>query len=95
MSPNEVLTILGDSVVIGYEILDERGGSFKPITVKNPRRTETIKRGYRTFQVVFYLTNINQSDGTITDDELTPFVFEGNRLLGWGWPYLNRILKTR
>ena len=94
MSKDEVQARLGDSVVIGYEIADEAGTNLKPIKIKNPQRVEIFQRGRRTFEVMFYLTQIRQADDKITDDELTPLVFENNQLIGQGWQFLNQILKS-
>jgi len=93
MSQEEVSRIMGDSVIVGYEITSEKSGAFKPITVRNPQRSETIQRGGKVYQAVFYFTSIRQEDGSITDDELTPLIFRDGRLVGQGWPFLNKILR--
>lgn len=93
MSREEVSGILGDQVVIGYEITDPKQGSTKPIVISNPQKAETIAQGTRTYEVVYYFTHIVKADGSITDDELTPLIFENGRLTGKGWYFLNKVRK--
>lgn len=93
LSKEEVRGILGDEVVVGYEITDVKEGRTKALTVKNPQRTETVRRGDETYEVLFYFTHIRQADGVITDDELTPLVFHRDRLIGKGWRFLKKIRK--
>ena len=93
MSKDEVKGIMGEAVVIGYEITDVKQGTTKPVTVKNPQRTETIQQGTKVYDVSYYFTHIVKADGAITDDELTPFIFENNQLLAKGWYFLNKIRK--
>jgi hypothetical protein len=40
-------------------------------------------------EILFYYTD-RQADGGITNDELTPLVFERGELVGWGWSYLDQ-----
>ena len=93
MSRDEISGILGDQVVIGYEITDPKQGSTKPIVIPNPQRVEMIAPGTKTYEAVYYFTHIVKADGSITDDELTPLIFEGGRLAGKGWYFLNKIRK--
>ena len=58
------------------------------LTATNPYRTETISDGEKTLEVLYYYTDIKRNDGAITDDELTPLVFDNGRLIGWGWSFL-------
>ncbi|MCJ7555009.1 MAG: DUF3192 domain-containing protein [Ignavibacteriaceae bacterium] len=41
------------------------------------------------FEVWYYYTDMKAYDGAITDDELTPVVFENDKLIGWGQSFLN------
>ena len=54
----------------------------------NPYRTETLQGKDKIFLVYYYWTDIKQTDGAITDDELTPLVFDNDQLIGWGWSFL-------
>jgi hypothetical protein len=91
MSRQEVSQILGNTITVGYEVTDETSATVKPITKTNPLRTETIRKNDQSFEVDFYLTHIRQADGTITDDELTPFIFEEGKLVGISWYDLKKI----
>ena len=93
MSRDEIKGILGDQVVIGYEITDLKQGSTKPIVIPNPQRSETITQGTKTYEIIYYFTHIVRADGSITDDELTPLTLEDGRLVGKGWYFLNKIRK--
>ena len=58
--------------------------------ITNPYRSETLKgKDGGIYEVLFYYTDIKKQDGAITDDELTPLVFKDNKLMGWGWSFLN------
>lgn len=90
MNSKEVHALMGNEVVIGYERTKE-SQDFKPITVKNPYRTEELRSKDKRYYVEYYLTDIKKEDGIISNDELTPFVFEDNELMGKGWNYLFRL----
>lgn len=60
-------------------------------TINNPYFTETIKAGEKTFETVYYYTDVIVFDNIITRDELTPLVFEDNKLIGWGKEFLKGV----
>ena len=94
LSRPEVQTILGPELAVGYERYFEPGTTdpkYRTITVKNPYRSETLTKNKRTLQVDYYLTHVRQSNGEVSDDELTPLIFENNRLLGKSWEELNKL----
>ena len=95
MSPQEVKAVLNDKVVTGYDLVNSKKQIFTPITLKNPYREETLKSGDKTYEVAYYFTSIKKQDGMITDDELTPLVFENSRLIGQGWTFLNALKKEQ
>lgn len=76
MTKENVLNILGsDSIDIGSQI------------ISNPYKIETIKGK----EVIYYYTDIKNRDGVISDDELTPLIFENNKLVGIGHNFLENI----
>ena len=93
LTQSEVQSLLGQEIVVGYEMPDSQQQLYKPIVLKNPQRSETYTQGSHEYVIDYYLVGINQSDGVITDDELTPMIFEKEALVGWGWGFLNRIKK--
>lgn len=95
MSKEDVKNIMGSQVVIGYEITDVKAGTTKPLTMPNPYRSETLKDGDRVLDVEFYFTHIRQPDGIVSDDELTPLIFDNNKLTAQGWGALNKIKNKR
>lgn len=89
MTKEEVINIMpkGKKTVIPfagpYTGLIGRG-----ITVNNPYRSEVLQGKDKKFEVLYYVTDIKKDDDAITDDELTPFVFDNGKLIGWGWSFL-------
>lgn len=57
--------------------------------VPNPYDSETHLKGATEIEVLYYVTNVQNKDGVITDDELTPLVLVDGILVGWGWSYLD------
>lgn len=56
--------------------------------VPNPYDEEVHEMGTDKIEILYYATNIKNTDGLITDDELTPLVLVDDILVGWGWSYL-------
>ncbi|MDD5561707.1 MAG: DUF3192 domain-containing protein [Candidatus Omnitrophica bacterium] len=69
--------------------------SRKPVrvTINNPYSTEIIEPYGRVLEVIYYATGLN-NNCLITDDELTPLVFEDNKLIGWGKNFLSGLLSA-
>ena len=64
--------------------------------IYNPHRTETATgTDGNLYEVLYYYTDLKQRDDQITDDELTPLVFENGRLIGWGYPFLDQKLPPK
>lgn len=93
LTQSEVSAVLGGQVIIGYEMPDARQQRYKPVVISNPHRVEEYVRGIRKYTIEYYLAGINRSDGSIENDELTPLVFQEDKLIGWGWGFLERIKK--
>ena len=59
--------------------------------IYNPHRTETLAgKDGKVYEVLYYYTDLKLRDDKITDDELTPLVFEDEKLIGWGYPFLDQ-----
>lgn len=61
--------------------------------ISNPYRTEILQGKDKIFEVTYYYTDIKSDtilgvDRSITDDELTPLIFDNGKLIGWGWSFL-------
>ena len=84
ISKNFVLEIMGRRPFKAYE-------QEKEITINNPYKIEIIRRRGKTYEVVYYVTDVVKADNIFTDEELTPLVFEQEVLIGWGWPFLNEL----
>ena len=48
-------------------------------------RIEILKDKDKTFEVVSYVAGIKGAEGVITKDDITPLIFEEDKLIGWGW----------
>ena len=95
MSQQEVVDLMGDHTVIGYEMEKSKEDAYTPIVLKNPYRLETLKVQDKTLEAAFYYTHVKQADDIIADEELTPLVFQEGKLIGKGWPFWNMILKKK
>jgi hypothetical protein len=38
---------------------------------------------------VYYYTEVKEDGEVVRDDELAPPVFENDRLVGWGWGFMD------
>ncbi len=57
--------------------------------VPNPYRIESIRtEAGKNYEIIFYYTDLKKQDGALTDDEMTPLVFENGILIGWGWLFV-------
>lgn len=59
--------------------------------IDNPYRTEILAgNDGKTYEVLYYYTDMKARDDKITDDELTPVVLQDDKLVGWGYPFLDQ-----
>ena len=84
MTYGEAAGIMGDAINVGYQKSDDLEGAYETIPVKVPYREEILEGTHKTYRVVYYFTHIRKSDGIISDDELTPLIFENDQLIGKG-----------
>jgi len=59
------------------------------LVMGRPYRTETLQGKDKVLMIYYYYTDIKAADVGITDDELTPLVFDEGKLLGWGGSFLD------
>jgi hypothetical protein len=52
---------------------------------------EALQKDGNQFQLLWYRTQHNESDGITTKDECTPLIFRNNQLIGWGDTALNLL----
>lgn len=89
MTKEQALAIMGNK---------SGGGRFGEPTVNSPYKSEILQSREKTFEVLYYYTDIKSviyaaNPATITDDELTPLVFDNGKLIGWGTSFLEDIRK--
>lgn len=91
MTRQQTLDVMGTGE---YKLGYSRGGYFEA-TLNNPYKSETLQGKDKTFEVLYYYTdkkrtNLPGQEFLITDDELTPLVFDEGKLIGWGWGFLEQ-----
>lgn len=86
MALQDVRNIMGDQVVIGYQQSDQNPGAFDILTVKSPYREESFStRDGESVQIFYYFTSVMKADDVIAEEELTPVVFQGDKVIVKGW----------
>jgi len=91
MTKQEVLGIMGTETVHMPLLGFGRGWRQSDYieTINNPYKSEILPGKEKTFDVLYYYTDEKRVDGAITDDELTPLVFDDGKLIGWGQGFLD------
>ena len=90
MSASEVKALLGEQVKVGYQ-KKEDGQTIESIFLKNPVKEETIEVNQQSYYVQYYYTTIRKADDILADDELTPLIFQKDKLVGIGRDYLLKL----
>ena len=84
MTESDVRTIMGDRLKIGYQETQPDSGIIENISIPSPYKTEDLKIKGKVYRILYYYTKVMKSDGLIADDELTPLIFQNNKLVGKG-----------
>ena len=76
--------------VMGYK---KGGGRFGEPRVNSPYKSQILQTKEKTYEVLYYYTDIESrvyiaNPSTISENELTPLVFENDVLAGWGKDFL-------
>lgn len=61
------------------------------VVIPNPYRVENLSKGFKSYSVLFYVTDVVSDDDQYSDEELTPLVFADGVLAGWGWKAYNEV----
>lgn len=86
ITKEDVARIMGNQSASGTEVY--RAKAVGSISISNPYRSEILQGKDKKFEIWYYYTDIKSEDGAITDDELTPLMFdEEGKLMGWGWSF--------
>ncbi len=92
ITKQEALEIMGNgSATDSY-------ANYEKVTASNPYKSEILQGKDKTFEVIYYLTDSKHQKvvdlygwsqaAPITEDELTPLIFDNGKLIGWGWSFL-------
>ena len=93
MTKEESLEVMGKGVSTAYAYgamtnIMSFGMTSDSVKITNPYRSEILQGKDKTLEIIYYVTDVKSVDLAITDDELTPLVFDEGKLLGWGWSFL-------
>ena len=68
----------------------QAGGGSAAGTQRQARRTKVLTgKDGKTYEVLYYYTDLKAHDDKITNDELTPVVLQDGNV-GWGYPFLDQ-----
>ena len=88
MTKAQVLRVMGNE-----EVRISRGIDGGKRVIPNPFKSEMFRTDSAgTIEVLYYYTDLQKQDGAITDDELTPIIFEKGRVAGWGRSFFDQTL---
>jgi hypothetical protein len=91
MSKEETIRVMGTQPFSagGSDFLrGSRSSKGQEVTINNPYRSEILQGKDKIFEVLYYVTDDKTGSGVITDDDLTPLVFDNGKLIGWGRSFL-------
>ena len=75
---------------MGTEVFESEG-----MRISRPFRSALFPKNGHVYEVYFYYTDCKMDDKAITDDELTPVVFEENKVVGWGIEFLDNDVEKQ
>lgn len=96
MTKKQASRVMRDRVdVLGGINSTPAGASFSPAwTLRSPYKIETVTdKDGKSLEVRYYVTSDQTDTQEISDKELTPLVFENDKLAGWGQKYLDSRMK--
>ncbi|MCX5681500.1 MAG: hypothetical protein NT079_04395, partial [Candidatus Omnitrophica bacterium] len=69
--------------------------SFSPMwTLRNPCKSKTFQgKNGKPLEARYYIVDGQKESNDIPDSDLTPLVFEDEKLIGWGWDFLKANIK--
>lgn len=93
MPKDEALSVMGTKTKTAKVVLNQYANwaetPVENIIINNPYKNEILRdKDNKVFEVIYYVTDVKKSDNAISDDELTPLVFDNGKLIGWGWGFL-------
>lgn len=74
------------------------GGRYGEPSINSPYKSEILQQKEKIYEILYYYTDTDApfyiaNPSTISDDELTPLVFEADILIGWGKSFLKSKMK--
>ncbi len=84
MNREQVIQTMGTQGETTCNVIDVLDICTRSEVINNPYRTSGFVAENKMYDVLHYWTDVKRRDGVITDDELTPLLFENGKLIGWG-----------
>ncbi|MBF0523246.1 MAG: DUF3192 domain-containing protein [Candidatus Omnitrophica bacterium] len=90
MTKDQALNIMGTKAFTagGFNFVGGYNTAGPAVTITNPYRSEILQGKDKNLEVIYYVTDDKTGNGVITDDDLTPLVFDNGKLIGWGRSFL-------
>lgn len=91
MTKEGAINTMGTKTLPAYAYSDKGAilGIYTNVTINNPYRSELVQgKNNREFEIIYYVTDVKGDNAAISDDDLTPLVFDNGKLIGWGWSFL-------
>lgn len=86
MTTDQVLKVMGNKPIDAHS----RSGKFIG-TIYHPYKTQEVVSDEKKYKILFYYSHIRHSDAIITNSELTPIIFNEDKLVGVGWSFLDKL----
>jgi hypothetical protein len=77
--------------IMGTDSTEVAKGVFRTGKIANPYCSETHEVNGYDWEILYYATNVRNTDGALTEEELTPVVLKDGLLDGWGWNYFRHL----
>ena len=101
LNRTEVIEAMGGILTIQtYQPSVGRYGNTKPgpkdKKINNPySRDLKLDNNGTQIEILWYYTDLKSQDGAIRKDELTPIIFEANKVIGIGWGFYEDYSKKK
>ena len=82
MTEAQVRQILGDHLKIGYKADQPNSEMTEDISIPSPYKVEDLQINGKPYRIFYYQTTVVKPDGLVSDDELTPLIFQNDKLIG-------------
>ncbi len=82
MTKDQVMQIMGTKTAYYHRL------HHAAVVIPHPYKTGTATANGRNYEILYYLTEKRRRDAAFT-----PVVLEDNRVVGWGWTFVNETIR--